>query len=66
VRRRPHGAPRSPFYFERLAKNKLAYILPRVAGKKKERKRKNLKELKRNNLARSTKQSCLIVRIAPF
>jgi len=32
VRRRPHGAPRSPFY-----------ILPRAAGKKKEGKRKNLK-----------------------
>jgi len=55
VRRRPHGALQSPFY-----------ILPRAAGKKKERKRKNLKELKRDNLARSTKQSCLIVRIAPF
>ena len=32
MRRRPHGAPRSPFY-----------ILPRAAGKKKEGKRKNLK-----------------------
>ena len=34
VRRRPHGAPRSPFY-----------ILSRAAGNKKERKRKNFKEL---------------------
>jgi hypothetical protein len=40
VRRRPHGAPQSPFY-----------ILPRAAGKKKERKRKNYVFLKRKTLA---------------
>jgi hypothetical protein len=49
VRRRPHGAPQSPFY-----------ILPRAAGKKKERKRKNFGFLEKKSCLLSSAKELLI------